>query len=173
MRRQGLRGRVHAPCSDAAISLGALLKSRSFPPSQQESKGLARSGSRATNRSIGIAMRDARSIMSQAIAAGKLVRRPCRDCGVTKVHGHHTDYTKPLDVTWLCPQHHRQEHIRLQRLGVEIPGRETLARAVSLRFIRADHRIVKALKQKLGVHSTTTIIRLALRALAVKEGVSI
>ena len=34
----------------------------------------------------------------------------CEVCGEVNVHGHHYDYTKPLDVKWLCPLHHVREH---------------------------------------------------------------
>jgi hypothetical protein len=50
-----------------------------------------------------------------AIKSGKLQRQPCEVCGATKVHGHHDDYTKPLDVRWLCPLHHRRLHSALDR----------------------------------------------------------
>jgi len=45
---------------------------------------------------------------------GDLKPQPCRDCGSKRVHGHHHDYSKPLDVIWLCPRHHREEHARLR-----------------------------------------------------------
>lgn len=54
----------------------------------------------------------ARSLMSAAIKRGQLVRQPCEKCGEPKVHGHHTDYSKPLDVMWLCRKHHYEEHRR-------------------------------------------------------------
>ena len=39
----------------------------------------------------------------------------CSDCGLpAKLHGHHDDYTKPLDVRWLCPTCHIKEHARQQ-----------------------------------------------------------
>lgn len=32
-------------------------------------------------------------------------------CGTTEhVVAHHHDYSKPLDVTWLCEQHHKDVH---------------------------------------------------------------
>ncbi len=31
----------------------------------------------------------------------------CSDCGETKVEAHHEDYSKPLDVEWLCKKHHK------------------------------------------------------------------
>jgi hypothetical protein len=39
---------------------------------------------------------------------------PCKNCGsVIGVHAHHDDYSKPLDVMWLCPLHHKERHKEL------------------------------------------------------------
>ena len=51
-----------------------------------------------------------RVLTNQAIALGLLSRQPCEVCGMTKVHAHHVDYTKPLEVRWLCSAHHRENH---------------------------------------------------------------
>jgi hypothetical protein len=51
----------------------------------------------------------ARSLVSRAIASGKLVKQPCELCGGA-AHAHHDDYGKPLDVRWLCPTHHSEWH---------------------------------------------------------------
>jgi len=51
-----------------------------------------------------------RSKMRDAIKSGKLVRLPCEVCGDINSQGHHTDYSKPLDVKWLCRTHHMMEH---------------------------------------------------------------
>lgn len=32
------------------------------------------------------------------------------ECSTTRVEAHHCDYSKPLDVVWLCCAHHRQAH---------------------------------------------------------------
>jgi hypothetical protein len=41
---------------------------------------------------------------------GLLVPQPCERCGNPKVHAHHEDYSKPLEVTWLCHKHHFMRH---------------------------------------------------------------
>jgi ribosomal protein S27AE len=46
----------------------------------------------------------------RAIKAGILVRRPCVRCGNEKVHAHHEDYDKPLNVVWLCAPCHKSRH---------------------------------------------------------------
>jgi hypothetical protein len=40
-----------------------------------------------------------------AVRNGSLKKLPCF-CGETKVQAHHEDYSKPLDVMWLCKIHH-------------------------------------------------------------------
>lgn len=52
----------------------------------------------------------ARTALSQAVKAGKVKRGLCEKCGDPRSHGHHDDYTKPLEVRWLCKKHHDEEH---------------------------------------------------------------
>lgn len=47
-----------------------------------------------------------------AIVAGKLIKQPCEICGNTESQAHHDDYSKPLDVRWLCIKHHNEWHIK-------------------------------------------------------------
>lgn len=47
----------------------------------------------------------ARRALKFAVDSGKLKREPCF-CGNPKSEGHHSDYSKPLEVTWLCRKHH-------------------------------------------------------------------
>lgn len=51
-----------------------------------------------------------RKLARHAVARGDLVRQPCEVCGAAQVEGHHDDYSKPLEVRWLCPTHHRKHH---------------------------------------------------------------
>lgn len=54
---------------------------------------------------------DARTAVDNAVRDGRLTRMPCEVCGGTyRIQGHHDDYSKPLDVRWLCVKHHRQHH---------------------------------------------------------------
>lgn len=50
--------------------------------------------------------------VTNAIRDEKLIRpSQCSDCGSTcKPEAHHEDYTKPLDVTWLCRSCHCKLH---------------------------------------------------------------
>lgn len=55
-------------------------------------------------------------IVHRAILKGELVRQPCQVCGATDgVQGHHEDYSRPLDVWWLCPLHHVKRHLEIIR----------------------------------------------------------
>lgn len=48
------------------------------------------------------------------IKRGKIIRRPCERCGLSDSLAHHDDYTRPLDVTWLCRLHHAERHRELE-----------------------------------------------------------
>lgn len=54
----------------------------------------------------------AKQAVNNAIRDGRLVRpKHCQECGATgKIHGHHPDYSKPLEVMWLCVQCHGLQH---------------------------------------------------------------
>ncbi len=53
----------------------------------------------------------ARAAVARAITSRSIVRHPCCYCGALKVQAHHHDYSKPLDVTWVCFKCHRErEH---------------------------------------------------------------
>jgi hypothetical protein len=54
--------------------------------------------------------RKAHTALNNAIRAGKIIKRPCQVCGNPKSEGHHEDYSKPLDVMWLCRKHHGEFH---------------------------------------------------------------
>lgn len=60
----------------------------------------------------------AHQILRDAIQKGEITRGDtCALCGSSsRIHGHHHDYSKPLDVTWLCNSCHAKLTV-----GVLIP----------------------------------------------------
>ena len=53
----------------------------------------------------------ARNTVNHAIESGKIKRHPCSVCGSTEnLDAHHEDYSKPLNVVWLCRTHHARLH---------------------------------------------------------------
>jgi len=56
-------------------------------------------------------MRIAHYKVANAVRDGRIEKTPCVICGSNyRIHGHHEDYSKPLDVIWLCAIHHQQHH---------------------------------------------------------------
>ncbi len=53
---------------------------------------------------------NARSYLNVYIRRGKVKKGVCSVCGVEKVEGHHSDYSKPLEVVWFCRKHHLEYH---------------------------------------------------------------
>lgn len=51
----------------------------------------------------------ARLAVRYALRCGKLEKSDCK-CGSHDVEAHHDDYTKPLEVLWLCRSCHSQTH---------------------------------------------------------------
>jgi hypothetical protein len=57
--------------------------------------------------------RRAHSDVHAALRSGRLDKPgACEECGTTdeKLHGHHEDYHRPLEVEWLCPPCHGARH---------------------------------------------------------------
>jgi hypothetical protein len=41
---------------------------------------------------------------------GRLKRLPCSICGERHAEAHHADYSRPLEIIWLCRKHHCALH---------------------------------------------------------------
>jgi hypothetical protein len=55
--------------------------------------------------------RMARIMVGNAIRDQRLLCEPCEICGsLDRVEAHHDDYSRPLDIRWLCFAHHREVH---------------------------------------------------------------
>ena len=67
--------------------------------------------------------RKANTMVGNAVRDKKLFpKSACEKCGSTlHIEGHHEDYSKPLDVIWLCRKCHYARHSELTRLGIVLP----------------------------------------------------
>lgn len=55
----------------------------------------------------------ARRSFHKALKCGTIFPGFCEVCGAKEnIHGHHTDYSKPLEVMWLCRKHHIEIHYK-------------------------------------------------------------
>ena len=55
--------------------------------------------------------KQAKRAVHKAIVDGTLKRQPCERCGSeVNIHAHHEDYSRPLDVIWLCRTCHGLRH---------------------------------------------------------------
>jgi len=52
----------------------------------------------------------AHNLVNNHKRAGNISEQPCEYCGSLKVVAHHDDYSKPLNIRWLCQAHHKQWH---------------------------------------------------------------
>lgn len=66
----------------------------------------------------------ARRLLRNAVKSGRIAKPgACSEClqayPKAQIHGHHEDYSKPYDVTWLCATCHGRQH-RVYAVGVEV-----------------------------------------------------
>jgi len=52
----------------------------------------------------------AQRAIKRLVDSGVIIRYPCEVCGEEPSNGHHPDYSKPLEVVWLCQKHHKEIH---------------------------------------------------------------
>jgi hypothetical protein len=55
----------------------------------------------------------ARQAVSNAVYRKELVKSPCVFCANVKSEAHHPDYSRPLDVVWMCRRCHRILHAQI------------------------------------------------------------
>ena len=58
--------------------------------------------------------RSAHRKLQRAVDNGKIKKLICQRCGNIKAQAHHEDYSKPLDVIWLCAVHHAERHWQIK-----------------------------------------------------------
>jgi ribosomal protein S27AE len=74
-----------------------------------ESRKRARTYSRRYRENNALKCR-ARYEVRKALRNGTLKKQPCVICGNPTAEAHHEDYSKPLDVKWLCHDCHDDVH---------------------------------------------------------------
>jgi len=50
--------------------------------------------------------RKAQADVFVALRNKTIKKQHCEICGCEKVEAHHEDYSKPLEINWLCKKHH-------------------------------------------------------------------
>ena len=76
------------------------------------------------NREFALEAKRAHKKVARAIKGGRLIPGPCEVCGTRRnIHAHHDDYTKPLEVRWLCSSHHQIWHLTNEPIYESKPER--------------------------------------------------
>lgn len=117
----------------------------------------------------------ARKRVEKALEYGKLYRKPCEKCGSDNdIQAHHDDYSKPLEVRWLCRMHHLEHHGMEPKTSIPSPTEE-IAKSLVIRdgaggvlYYRADRGVWTLLFAEREIGTRRGLIR-SLKALAEKE----
>lgn len=89
----------------------------------------------------------AHDMIKEALRKGEMTKSICVVCGDKDTHGHHPDYSKPLEVVWLCQRHHRDYHVVERECSkiVNFASREALVASQAekkvLNYINCEHCI--------------------------------
>jgi len=111
-RSDGLRWQCH-PCQ--AESCRSYYESHSAKRRRWARENAHRYSRTKRIRRHGTEKENARRTLREAVEHGDIVKpSACQGCGKVlpkrKLQGHHPDYSKPLEVRWLCAKCHCAEH---------------------------------------------------------------
>ena len=91
--------------------------------------------------------------ISYAIKKGVIVPQPCEICGLSpastnkggyrQIHAHHDNYSKPLEVRWLCSKHHSDFHKNQIKEGNKYRHLNTLSYDEWLILEKKRHKLTK------------------------------
>ena len=85
-----------------------LLAQKDRERSQRPERKRQQAKADARRRQVAAHKINARKRVHRALRKGAITRQACRFCGSVHVQAHHEDYSRPLDVVWVCQQCHRQ-----------------------------------------------------------------
>jgi hypothetical protein len=57
----------------------------------------------------------AHKLVYSGVRNGTIKKEPCIICGELKSESHHEDYSKPLEIMWLCKKHHYEHHVNIRK----------------------------------------------------------
>ena len=88
----------------------------------------------------------------RAILKGELIPQACEICSnLESIEAHHWDYSKPLEVQWLCKEHHIIADRQRRAIEVNFTGRKVLTVfESSLLFIKRVRYLVMTLNKKIS-----------------------
>ena len=95
---------VKANYADNRVAKSAYERARTQRPDRKAAQLLTMKKHRALNPD----KYKARTAVNNALRDRRLTRGQCR-CGSLRVQAHHHDYSKPLDVIWVCFKCHRED----------------------------------------------------------------
>lgn len=85
-----------------------------------------------------------------------LQKQPCF-CGSSRVEAHHEDYSKPLEIEWLCKRHHVEKDKVRRKRNNEVklePASRNLERDEKIRKIRSEGGSVRAISSDFSLDIT-------------------
>jgi len=71
--------------------------------------------------------------VQNAIQTGKIIRGNCKECNIPNAHAHHEDYSKPMEIIWLCAKCHSKLHNEDRKKYYEINKNPLISKAIELR----------------------------------------
>lgn len=89
-----------------ASDIGRVEARRKYADSHKDQIDRSKSEWRKRNRDKTKAHRK----VAYEIGKGSLTAKPCELCGNEPTEAHHDDYSKPLDIIWLCDSCHKKRH---------------------------------------------------------------
>jgi ribosomal protein S27AE len=101
----GVRGKPASPCLPCRA-----VRLRKYAASGRRIKTVSTTAKTTAWAKRQPMKRAAHQAVTYAIRAGNLERKPCERCGSERSQAHHEDYSKKLDVRWLCASCHKMEH---------------------------------------------------------------
>jgi len=109
VRRDG-RMQVRRACEECGVMFWTRIRRDGALFQRFCSRRCASLSQRSETPSLKVIRKRANRAVERALAAGNLRRQPCEICGDLNAHAHHEDYSKPLEIRWLCRKHHNGLH---------------------------------------------------------------